>query len=82
MPGGEPSRLSKTASAARRLAEEVLPKWSNASAANTMEYETALRAVMADGHGPVAGLREGCYNSQKACIICRQKGTFLKKLSF
>ena len=61
MPGGESSRLSKTASAARRLAEEVLPKWSHASAANTMEYETALRAVMADGHGPVSGLLEAVY---------------------
>ena len=26
-----------------------------------MEYETALRAVMADGHGPVAGLLEAVY---------------------
>ena len=26
-----------------------------------MEYETALRAVMADGHGPVSGLLEAVY---------------------
>ena len=41
-------RLSKVASAARRLADEIVPMWSNATATNTMEYETALRAMIAD----------------------------------
>ena len=49
-------RLSKEASAARRLADEIVPKWSNATAANTMEYATSLKAVMVEGHGPVTGL--------------------------
>ena len=34
-------RLSKEASAARRLADEIVRKWSNASAANTMGYATS-----------------------------------------
>ena len=42
-------RLSKEASAARRLADEIVPKWSNASAANTMEYATSLKAIMVEG---------------------------------
>jgi len=41
-------RDSRGASAARRLAAEIIPKWSGASAANTMEYETALKAIMVD----------------------------------
>ena len=53
------SRSSASAAAARRLAAEIVPKWSGASAANTMEYETALRAIMVEGHGPVEGLL-GC----------------------
>ena len=53
-------------SAARRLAEEVLPKWSNASAANTMEYENALEAQMMEGHGPVEGLLHAIYTGEVA----------------
>ena len=54
-------RDSRGASAARRLAAEIVPKWSGASAANTMEYETALRAIMVEGHGPVEGLLAAVY---------------------
>ena len=43
--------MSKEASAARRLADEIVPKWSNATAANTMEYATSLKAVMVEGRG-------------------------------
>ena len=31
---------------AERMAREIIPKWANASAANTMEYENALQAQM------------------------------------
>ena len=55
-------RDSRGASAARRLAAEIVPKWSGASAANTMEYETALRALMVEGHGPVEGLLAAVYS--------------------
>ena len=54
-------RDSRGASAARRLAAEIVPKWSGACAANTMEYETALRAIMVEGHGPVEGLLAAVY---------------------
>ena len=54
-------RDSRGASAARRLAAEIVPKWSGASAANTMEYEAALRAIMVEGHGPVEGLLAAVY---------------------
>ena len=54
-------RDSRGASAARRLAAEIVPKWNGASAANTMEYETALRAIMVEGHGPVEGLLAAVY---------------------
>ena len=54
-------RDSRGASAARRLAAEIIPKWSGACAANTMEYETALRAIMVEGHGPVEGLLAAVY---------------------
>ena len=57
-------RLSKVASAARRLADEIVPMWSNATATNTMEYETALRAMMVEGHGPVTGLLEAVYTGE------------------
>ena len=43
-------------SVAERMAREIIPKWTNASAANTMEYENALEAQMMEGHGPVEGL--------------------------
>ena len=54
-------RDSRGASAARRLAAEIVPQWSGASAVNTMEYETALRALMVEGHGPVEGLLAAVY---------------------
>ena len=56
--------MSKVASAARRLADEIVPMWSNATATNTMEYETALRAMMVEGHGPVTGLLEAVYTGE------------------
>ena len=36
------------------MAREIIPKWTNASAANTMEYENALEAQMMEGHGAEA----------------------------
>ena len=60
-------RGSRGASAARRLAAEIIPKWSGASAANTMEYETALKAIMVEGHGPVEGLPLWREQQQVAC---------------
>ena len=54
--------LSRTASAARRLAAEIVPKFKNDSAANLMEFVTALNAVMAEGIGPVNGLLHGVYS--------------------
>ena len=33
-------------SVAERMAREIIPKWTNASAANTMEYENALEAAV------------------------------------
>ena len=58
---GGRGRDSKGASAARRLAAEIVPQWSGASAANTMEYETALKALVVEGHGPVEGLLAAVY---------------------
>ena len=46
---------------ASRMAREIIPKWTNASAANTMEYENALEAQMMEGHGPVEGLLHAVY---------------------
>ena len=43
-------------SVAERMAREIIPQWTNASAANTMEYENALEAQMMEGRGPVEGL--------------------------
>ena len=34
-------------SVAERMAREIIPQWTNASAANTMEYENALGTRMA-----------------------------------
>ena len=39
-----------------------------------MEYETALRAVMADGHGPVSGLLEAVYTGD----VSESKEVFLR----
>ena len=43
------------------MAREIIPQWTNASAANTMEYENALEAQMMEGHGPVEGLLHAVY---------------------
>ena len=48
-------------SVAERMAREIIPQWTNASAANTMEYENALEAQMMEGHGPVEGLLHAVY---------------------
>ena len=48
--------VSRAASAARKLAAEIVPMWKNDSAANTMEFTSALKAVMIEGFGPVTGL--------------------------
>ena len=43
------------------MAREIIPQWTNASAANTMEYENALEAQMMEGYGPVEGLLHAVY---------------------
>ena len=50
-------------SVAERMACEIIQKWTNASAANTMEYENALEAEaqMMEGHGRVEGLLHAVY---------------------
>ena len=65
--------LSRTASAARRLAAEIVPKFKNDSAANLMEFVTALNAVMAEGIGPVNGHCQtalhyySCFDGVRTC---------------
>ena len=54
------SRLSG-ATVAERLAREIVPKWTNESAANTMSYENSLDAQMREGVGPVDGLLHAVY---------------------
>ena len=45
MPSKQASpREGEGRSVAERMAREIIPKWTNASAANTMEYENALEA--------------------------------------
>ena len=51
-------------STAERMAREIIPQWTNASAANTMEYENALEAQMMEGHGPVEGLMHAIYTGE------------------
>ena len=34
---------------AERIARGIVPKWTNVSAANTMEYENALNAAVLEG---------------------------------
>ena len=51
-------------SVAERMAREIIPQWTNASAANTMEYENALEAQMMEGHGPVEGLLHAVYTGE------------------
>ena len=46
---------------AERIARGIVPKWTNVSAANTMEYENALNAAMLEGHGSVVGLLHAMY---------------------
>ena len=46
---------------AERIARGIVPKWTNVSAANTMEYENALNAAMLEGHGSVVGLLHAVY---------------------
>ena len=46
------------------MAREIIPQWTNASAANTMEYENALEAQMMEGHGPVEGLLHAVYTGE------------------
>ena len=54
------------------MAREIIPKWTNASAANTMEYENALEAQMMEGHGPVEGLLHAVYTGDvnEAIGVC------------
>ena len=62
MPSKQASpREGEGRSVAERMAREIIPKWTNASAANTMEYENALEAQMMEGHGPVEGLLHAVY---------------------
>ena len=56
--------VSRAASAARKLAAEIVPMWKNDSAANTMEFTSALKAVMIEGYGPVTGLMDGVYSGK------------------
>ena len=56
--------VSRAASAARKLAAEIVPMWKNDSAANTMEFTSALKAVMIEGYGPVTGLLDGVYSGK------------------
>ena len=57
MPSKQASpREGEGRSVAERMAREIIPKWTNASAANTMEYENALEAQVMEGYGPVEGL--------------------------
>ena len=51
----------RSACLAERMAREIIPKWTNASAANTMEYENALEAQVMEGHAPVEGLLHAVY---------------------
>ena len=48
---------------AERIARGIVPKWTNVSAANTMEYENALNAAMLEGNGSgsVVGLLHAVY---------------------
>ena len=57
------SRQGEGRTTAERMASEIIPKWTNASAANAMEYENenALEAQMMEGHGPVEGLLHAVY---------------------
>ena len=56
--------VSRGATAARKLAAEIVPMWNNDSAANTMEFTSALKAVMIEGFGPVTGLMDGVYSGK------------------
>ena len=65
MPSKQASpREGEGRSVAERMAREIIPKWTNASAANTMEYENALEAQMMEGHGPVEGLMHAIYTGE------------------
>ena len=65
MPSKQASpREGEGRSVAERMAREIIPKWTNASAANTMEYENALEAQMMEGHGPVEGLLHAIYTGE------------------
>ena len=65
MPSKQASpREGEGRSVAERMAREIIPKWTNASAANTMEYENALEAQMMEGHGPVEGLLHAVYTGE------------------
>ena len=65
MPSKQASpRGGEDRSVAERMAREIVPKWTNASAANTMEYENALEAQMMEGHGPVEGLLHAIYTGE------------------
>ena len=56
--------VSRGATAARKLAAEIVPMWNNDSAANTMEFTSALKAVMIEGFGPVTGLMDAVYSGK------------------
>ena len=56
-----PTPRGSSASIAERIARGIVPKWTNVSAANTMEYENALNAAMLEGHGSVVGLLHAMY---------------------
>ena len=76
MPSKQASpREGEGRSVAERMAREIIPKWTNASAANTsMEYENALEAQMMEGHGPVEGLLHAIYTSVRQEYNVRLKG--------
>ena len=56
-----PTPRGSSASIAERIARGIVPKWTNVSAANTMEYENALNAAVLEGHGSVVGLLHAMY---------------------
>ena len=55
------SRAGRSARAAANMAAEIVPKWSNESATNTMDYESQLNELMVEGYGPVDGLMHAVY---------------------